>query len=413
MSVFDAGLPNRTGGAASSVIGDTRLFQYTQNVVKLGDNSEWLASGVFAAASLYPAAAKLEHLRAHALSTVSAGATASDVKKRLATDGNGVYILADNDATNVRRSTDYGATWSNVAHNLGTNVTDVIYIGGGVFVLCGATVGNLVSTRSTDSGATFGGLHTVLAAGSSQNGIAMLAWSGGLVWIAGGTADNANFAASSAAGVSGTWTNRSANGAIGANIALWAGNGRAYLTGATTAISVAADGGTFAAGGTLPFSAVANVRGGVAPNGNVVVSNGSTVAAYSTDGGVTWSAQMTLPSQVRFLPNSFFTVNSRLLAVGAAGGGSVGIGLVSTLDGINWVSQSTTPDSSEYNTGTSSNIGAAGDSRTIVIAPPSVSTIRRASSTWDVSNYVGKWNAAYSAGTAATGGTPNLYYRVK
>jgi hypothetical protein len=122
---------------------------------------------------------------------------------------------------------------------------------------------------------------------------------------------------------------------------------------------------------------------------------------------------MTLPSQVRFLPNSFFTVNSRLLAVGAAGGGSVGIGLVSTLDGINWVSQSTTPDSSEYNTGTSSNIGAAGDSRTIVIAPPSVSTIRRASSTWDVSNYVGKWNAAYSAGTAATGGTPNLYYRVK
>lgn len=411
MGMYDAGLPKAQATVNGIPIGGTLSFQYTQNVIKLEDKSEWLASGVFAAASLYPAAAKLEHLRAHALSTVSAAATASDVKKRLTTDGNGVYILADNDATNVRRSTDYGATWSNVAHNLGTNVTDVIYIGGGVFVLCGANGVNLVSTRSTDSGATFSGLHNAVAAGGSQNGIAMLAWSGGLVWIAGGTADNANFAASSAAGVSGTWTNRSANGAIGANIALWAGNGRAYLTGASTAISVAADGGTFAAGGTLPFSTVPNVRGGVAPNGNVVVSNGSTVFAYSTDGGVTWPAQMTLPDQVRFLPNSFFTVNSRLLAVGAAAG--FGVGLVSTLDGIDWASQCTTPDSSEYNTGTSSNIGAAGDSRTIVIAPPSVSTIRRASSTWDVSNYVGKWNTAYSAGTATTGGTPNLYYRVK
>lgn len=413
MGMYDAGLPKAQATVNGIPIGGTLSFQYTQNVIKLGDNSEWLASGVLVAASLYPAAAKLEHLRAHALSTISAGATASDVKKRLATDGNGVYILADNDATNVRRSTDYGATWSNVAHNLSTNVTDVIYIGGGVFVLCGANGVNLVSTRSTDSGATFGGAHNVLVAGGSQNGVAMLAWSGGLVWIAGGTADNANFAASSAAGVSGTWTNRSANGAIGATIALWAGNGRAYLTGNTTGISIAADGGTFAAGGTLPFSAVADTRGGVAPNGNVVVSNGSTVFAYSADGGVTWSAQITLPDQERFLPNSFFTVDNRLLAVGVAGGGNVGVGLVSTLDGINWASQCTTPDSSQYNTGTASNIGAAGDSRTLVIAPPSVSTIRRASSTWDVSNYIGKWNIGYSAGTGATNGTPNLYYRVK
>jgi hypothetical protein len=122
---------------------------------------------------------------------VNIGATGS---KRICAGNNGLVLAvayAANNATSVRRSTDYGVTWSAVTSTATAPYTSALVQDvkfnptTGTFLLVRATTNNYSIDRSTDNGATWTQVRTAGLSNAHLHGqIMALTWVSGSTWVA-------------------------------------------------------------------------------------------------------------------------------------------------------------------------------------------------------------------------------------
>lgn len=223
-------------------IGSMRFFPESGYTILQADGSEWLRTGLAKPAASYPVAAQCQALQIFGVAATGSGPTAVYGK---ASNGTGTVVVASGDATNIHVSTDYGATWAAVAHNLGVNCVGVAF-NGTTWVAVGNSATSFVISTSTAPGSawTLRTAPTAFTGGTVDS--ASICWdaaNGKFVAVArGGTT---NFAAYSANGTSG-WT--------------------------ATNLSVAFTDKTY-----------------IAANGGNVVAIGGAVTNKSSNGGVSWS----------------------------------------------------------------------------------------------------------------------------
>ena len=393
--IFRAGLP-RSSASGNLPVGAAMLMQAGNSLVTMADRSVWLRTGVLAPASSYPAAARLEYLRAHNFSSVSPGSGTGGTTRRLATDGAGRYMLADGDTTNVRMSSDYGATWTNVAHGLGAfAATDVAYAGG-TWLVVGNNGTTVVGNTSTN-GTSFSGSFNI---GSSvslfSTATAQIAHSGTLFYVAVGGSDAANACWSSPTGLTGSWTNRTA-AALGTSFALGAGGGKALVViSSSSGAHKCTDGASFTST-TLPFIAGTSARPAYIA-GNFVVYQTSSAYALSSD--LTTFTQYDMPAGTG-IGYQWAVVGSRLIYLAASLSG-----IAYTSDGVNWDYQS-----ASISAGGAVSDAFAADAQSMVYQASGVATAYRAASSVIASNYVGRSVLTYANSNIMN--NPYLYYRVK
>lgn len=410
MSVNNAGLPNQPDRVQSATppIGSPQLFQAANDLTTLADGSQWLRTGVLAPASAYPAAAKLDHLKAHAFGTITPGYSSSATQRRIATDGAGRYMVTDGDTTNVRMSSDYGQTWSNVAHNLtvGAAAVDVIYAAGTWLVVgnVGTSVVGSVSTNGTSFGAGF----TIGSPANASGSTAQVAHSGSLFYVAIQSIDANNGIWSSPTGLSGSWTNRSgAAWNVSSGLGLGAGGGRAVaISGGSLNAFVAVDGSAGTAQG-LPGAALSSVR--PAYIGGLFILEQSALSYYTSSTALvgTWTVRQR-PVGCATVNGPWAVANGQLIQTSDANG----LGMVFTSDAINWSYQA-----ASFAAATPTLTGAiAADTNTMIFALSGTTSGQRAASSFLASNYVGRSvtvDVQNASGGPVYAGRPTLYYRVK
>ena len=234
----------------------------------------------------------------------------------MATDDKGVIIAVGTGASQpIRRSTDFGVTWTTVANPTGSNLFySVATDKNGVWLIGGS--GSLL--RSTDNGATFvvvacadhGFVGPILqlvignnsvVCGCIGSGYMRRSANLGLTWTPlSALASGAYRACTDGAGkwvvVQGTTTSRSVDNlqsfittssvlAVAATDVKMTINGRVYLCGASTAAKVSNDYGVTWSDMTLPVAGLKFAVGSV----SIVICYGSTTSRYSVDGGLNWA----------------------------------------------------------------------------------------------------------------------------
>ena len=376
-------------------IGSAMLMQAGNNLVTMADGSVWLRTGVLAPAASYPLAAQREHLRAHSFGSISPGGSGAGTVRRVATDGAGRYMIADGDTVNVRMSADYGATWSNVAHNLGLAATDIAYAGGTWLVIGNSTTA--VVGASSINGTSFSSNFTIGSGASLQASSAQAAHSGALFYVAVGGVDAANSTWSSATGLSGSWTNRTFSSLGNSGFGLGAGGGKALIsiTGASPMYRCT-DGGSFAST-TAPSSPAIAARPAYIA-GAFIVFFSSSAYFYTTDSVA--FAQYDLPIGCS-IGYQWALAGGRLVYLSAGNGG-----ISYTTDGLTWDYQSTS-----ISAGGAPSDGFAMDTQTMIYQPSGSATGYRAASSIASSNYVGRSVSTYASGNQQS--NPFLYYRIK
>lgn len=389
------------GGSGGVPIGASMLSQPGQNLMTLGDGSVWLRAGVLAAASLYPAAAQLTFLGAHGFTSRAAGAGVGSTQRRLATDGNGRYMLTDGDNSWVRMSNDRGKTWSNVAHGLGVPATDIIFADGR-WVVVGNSVSYAFCNTSTN-GTSFGAAVTL--AGVLTSGVAntaQIAHSGALYYVA-VAADTPLWLWSSPTAASGTWTNRSNSASTSSNMfGLGAGGGRAVVTiAAAPNVQTVVD-GSAAVDRNTGFSFGVSGQRAAYQNGMFVFWTSNTTFGTSTDLTTFTPQTQSALSAVQVNPLQWFQANGRLSYAAA----NSFLGLLSTADGINFDYQSTSVDLSANTLA-----AIAGDAVSLVHAPTGSASVWQADSAFAAPNRVGRALQSYANSSQMV--NPALYYKVK
>ena len=379
-------------------IGSAMLMQAGNNLVTMADGSVWLRTGVLAQAASYPLAAQREHLRAHSFGSISPGGSGAGTVRRVATDGAGRYMIADGDTAYVRMSSDYGATWSNVAHGMATAATDVAYAGG-TWLVVSNTTAQLYANDSTN-GTSFIGAYTIGTSGGSQfqADSAQIAHSGTLFYVAIGGSDTANNAWSSPTAASGTWTNRSVSATFGTSgFGLGAGGGKALIsiTGTPT-MHRCTDGGSFAST-TAPSSPATAARPAYIAGAFIVFFSSSSYF-YTTDSVA--FAQYSSPTGCA-IGYQWALTGGRLVYLATSNSG-----ISYTADGLTWDYQSTS-----ISAGGALSDGFAMDTQTMIYQPSGSATGYRAASSIASSNYVGRSMSTYASGNQQS--NPFLYYRIK
>jgi len=150
-------------GGGSSQIGDAEYIPDSGSVYKRITGDELLRSGTVRLASNYPLAAKVESLMVHGAGIVTLPGSFSKITG-YAHNGSGTIVVCYNDVTNVLVSTNYGATWSLVPHNLGGAMPAYSADWTGTkFIVAGGQNTTTIRTSYSTSGAAFtaGGTVTV------------------------------------------------------------------------------------------------------------------------------------------------------------------------------------------------------------------------------------------------------------
>lgn len=278
--------------AARPQIGDQQFFCDSGFLITKPNADVMLRSGTLALASSYPSATSpiVEHLMCHgAAQIVMPAAPTMASSHNWAANGTGTIVLCYSDATNVMVSTNHGASWSLIAHNLGVQATTVCW-NGTQFIVAGNSTTTITCSYSVVAAVfTLGGSATVTTATANT---AKMVWDsiGSLALIvASGT--NATQAATTPSGV--TLTARTLSQVITnpSPMVLGAvGVGRWYIAGSTTAAtqSTAADGSTWVTR-TAPAALPANAYSCQAALSNFILSapTGIYKSTSGTDG--TWT----------------------------------------------------------------------------------------------------------------------------
>jgi len=262
-------------------VGTVQFVPDSGQIINLSDGSEWLRTGLAKSITGYTKAAAVEHLK---VSGLSSNYVANNATKQIATDGAGNFVAAFGDATNVKVSTDGGATWSNVAHNAGGAVHAVAY-GGGRFV----AIGQSGTTWSAASCATANGTWVV---GTGLTGITSgttatthMVYGGGK-FVAVCVGGNGAIAVSS----NGTsWTCYNPPSALAGTPAVAYANAKWIISNNTTSTwAQSSDAITWSA---LTTGAI-NSPVALLSNGTLLVCFGIGTIYTSTDTGATWTSRV-------------------------------------------------------------------------------------------------------------------------
>lgn len=216
--------------------------------------AEWLRSGVVKAAAGYPLAAAHPATQAFGAAFSTAPAMGSVTLYDMATDGAGRYVLCTtHSATAVQVSSDGGATWSTLTHNLGVPCASACWDAtNSLWIFAGNDASNLKISTSPNLSTAATLRHTqALTSGVVNQAIVRCNASGNA--IAAVTDNSAGQTVKSSNGI--TWA---AGGALGLQPYGLAVLGTRWLASGTTS--------------SIPYT------------------------RYSDDNGATWSASQSLPS---------------------------------------------------------------------------------------------------------------------
>lgn len=184
-----------TKTSASSQLGDPTFYPESGTMITKPNKEVWLRSGTVAASSLYPAAASVEAVMCHGAASVTLPTAAAITG--FAHNGAGTAVAAYGDATNVLVTTNYGASWANVAHSNANPVKDVCW-NGTQFITAGNSTSALTCSYSVAA--------AVFTAGGSAAGTTLTAntvritWNGSIALLA-AAAGTASAAATTTSGV--------------------------------------------------------------------------------------------------------------------------------------------------------------------------------------------------------------------
>ena len=243
--------------AGSSQIGDQMSFIDVGTLLTKPNGEVWLRNGQWVSPTAYPAAiqAKVPYLQATGQASAALPGNLVNNIFDIATDGLGNFVIAYGNGTNIMVSTNYGLTWSLVAHNAGGNITSVCWDAkDSLFVCAGNTTVLFLTSTATSAG--------VASAWTARTGSAITA----------GTADTARVRASSSEVVMVCGGATTGGGSRSTNGTTWS----------ATNLSIA-------------LSTTNNANGLTSLGSGIWISIlGTTTGNRSTDGGSTWSS-VTLP----------------------------------------------------------------------------------------------------------------------
>jgi len=158
------------------LIGDATYFPDSGTTINRADGSVFLRSGVVALTSTYPLTAGVETIMVHGAGTVTLPVSFAKITG-CANNGSGTIVLCYNDSVNVLVSTNSGASWSTVAHNLsGLNGYSVIW-NGSRFILAAGSGSTTIRCSYSTTGTSFTAGGTVTLAENTAN-LARIAWDG-------------------------------------------------------------------------------------------------------------------------------------------------------------------------------------------------------------------------------------------
>lgn len=167
-----------------SQIGDAEYLPDSGTIYKRANGDELLRSGTVIVSSAYPQAAKVESLMVHGVSIVTLPISFSKITG-WACNGSGTVVLCYNDATNVLVSTNNGATWATVAHNLGGATGYSVEWAGTKFIVVGGTTGSVLKCSTSSTGASFVAAGSITMA-DNVGGAARIRWDGATAVIISG-----------------------------------------------------------------------------------------------------------------------------------------------------------------------------------------------------------------------------------
>lgn len=295
-------------------VGSMAFFQELGSGFTQYDGSEYLKTGLAKSTTGYDLAARSESTQVFGLPCTGNFPT---TVKGYATNGTGTIVVADGDATNVRVSTNNGATWSNVAHNLATPAVGVAFNGTSTWVVIGNTTSafKISSTSAPQTSWTARTPPSSFSAGTADS--ASVCWD----------QTNLKFACVAAGGTS--------------NFAAYSSDGTSW-----TAISLSVS-------LSVKTSIAASTTGQLVAIGNGVSTNKSSNAtSWSTGGNISSSS-----GGVIFALGTFMSVYSD---------GSSARTIQTTTDGTTWTSS--TPNITGSHTFLSSVFNASGNSSYVMVA---------------------------------------------
>lgn len=267
-------------------VGAMRFFPESGNSITFQDGSEWLKTGLVKNKTGYNIASITPSLQV--LGIASTGTVPTGITDWAHNGSGTIVVVTGSDATNVHVSTDYGVTWSAVAHNLTVAACGVAY-NGTTWIVVGNDATTFKISSSTAPTTTWTPRTSPTAFSGGTSNTASAAWdvtAGKFVVVAGG--GTANFAAYSANGTTG-WTAVNLATSLGANpVSVRASGSGAFVavSQGTNTTQKSSDGITWTNGGTN----IAGSRLTYALGGFIRVYSSINGYVYkSTDGGTTWS----------------------------------------------------------------------------------------------------------------------------
>lgn len=383
----------------ADAIGTVKFFPLMGSVMITPDGQEWLKTGLAKDKTNYPIAAATPSCQVVGNSAPSY--TGGDILSS-ATNGTGTIVIVPTtgDGTNLWVSTNYGATWTTVAHNLAQPAKSVAY-NGTTWVVVANTSSNLVVSTSTNPASTWtlaGNVLTIQGGGASPN-TASVCWD----------STNSRFVAVTAGGSVTNAAGYSSNGTT------WTGVNLSIALNGTTSIAV--NGSTILAccygsgnvnksvnGGTswtTPASGGTNLSNVVAASGKFF-RTGSTTGIYYTTDGVAWTAGVITEAGV-YTNTDKQSLCSDGTSVFFSAASAKFIG--STTDGVTF-----TFKGANFNQASGSSIACGGTNKLFCYG---ASTTNLYTQNFNTCDYIGSVHAIYHSTTTYTNQQLVAYVRIK
>ena len=288
--------------AARPQLGDMQLIPDSGVLVTKPNADVMLRSGSLALASSYPSATSpiIEHIMCHGVAQINLPAVTSGTSPNSwAANGTGTIVLCYANTTNVLVSTNHGASWSTIAHNLGASqqATSVCW-NGTQFIVSGNTATAITCSYSIAAAVfTLGGTAVVTTATADTSKIVWDSTGSLALIVVSGT--SAVQAATTPSGV--TLTARTLSQNLTAPVPMVLGSvgvSRWYITSSSTAAvqSTAADGSAWA--NRTCIAASSSTIGALS---NFLIGVGTNLYKSSTGADGTWTlVPVTFNSTVTF-----------------------------------------------------------------------------------------------------------------
>lgn len=383
----------------ADVIGTVKFFPLMGSVMITPDGQEWLKTGLAKDKTNYPIASATPSCQVigNAAPTYTGGDIVSS-----ATNGTGTIVIVPTTNANVNLyvSTNYGATWATVAHNLG-QVAKSVAFNGTTWVVVANTSSNLVVSTSTNPASTWTLAGNVLSiqGGGATTDTASVCWdntnSRFIAVTAGGSTTNA--AAYSSNGVSWTGVNLSSVLSSATSIAVNGGTILACCYGSSV-VNKSVNGGTSWTTAASSGTSYSNI---VAASGKFFRTSSTTAIYYTTD-GVAWTSGTLSEAGVNSNADKQILVSDgTTIFFNASASRFIG----STTDGVSFVYKG-----ANFNQNTGSSIACGGTNKIFCYG---ASTTNMYTQNYNTCDYVGSVTSIYHSNVAYSYQQLVAYIRIK